>query len=588
MEEARKVETERIDTLPVLIEWLKQMKVDEIIDDHTQAHGLWGGISKGVLGMTWIAHLLMTGDHRKVRLNEMLQGTRRSLGVMLGCEIRESEFNDDRLGRLLKDLGRGETAEDLERELSAHCIRYYRLKTESAIVRIDTTSVAVHGDDDGGGVIAYGYSKDHRPDLRQFKVLMATLDPLGMPLLTQLVAGNSSDDGCYVPAYEEAVKTTGKDIMVIGDSKMSALATRAHLHSGGSRYITSLAMVGNTKEDMEQWVDAAVRGTVALTRVKSASADAIGRGYEVVRDQTYCADDSPVRGTWQERVLVMQSDEYAQAQETGLRQRLTTARTHLRALTARTGQGHRRYTTAEALHAACHSILEKYDVVGLIMVTLECECQTRTVNVQRGRPSKHTPPPPQRCIEEVRYKVSKIRIDSQALAARIARLGWRAYATNAQAHEWSLNDVVLAYRGEWRIEQGFHLLKGSPLSLAPVYLTKTEQIRGLLCLLSIAVRALTLIRYTVSQSLQQAGETLKGISPAYPHVTTNSPSAAMILTAFASITLAFVHHADQYFVHVSPLNTIQRRLLTLLHLPADLYQRIADILTSHHPLFSEA
>ncbi len=62
----------------------------------------------------------------------------------------------------------------------------------------------------------------------------------------------------------------------------------------------------------------------------------------------------------------------------------------------------------------------------------------------------------------------------------------------------------------------------------------------------------------------------------------------MILTAFASITLAFVHHADQYFVHVSPLNTIQRRLLTLLHLPADLYQRIADILTSHHPLFSEA
>ena len=170
MEEARKVETERIDTLPVLIEWLKQMKVDEIIDDHTQAHGLWGGISKGVLGMTWIAHMLMTGDHRKVRLNEMLQGTRRSLGVMLGGEIRESEFNDDRLGRLLTDLGRGETAEDLERELSAHCIRYYRLKTESAIVRIDTTSVAVHGDDDGSGVIAYGYSKDHRPDLRQFKV----------------------------------------------------------------------------------------------------------------------------------------------------------------------------------------------------------------------------------------------------------------------------------------------------------------------------------------------------------------------------------------------------------------------------------
>jgi transposase len=200
MKDERTVETERIDDLPVLIEWLKQMKVDAIIDDHTHAHGLWGGISKGVLGMTWIAHIIMTGDHRKVRLNEMLQGRRHSVGVLLGGEMRASEFNDDRLGRLLTDLGSGETAEAIEREMSAHCVRYYRLKTEQATVRIDTTSVAVHGDDDGEGVIAYGYSKDHRPDLKQFKVLMAALDPLGLPLLTQLVAGNSSDDGCYVPA----------------------------------------------------------------------------------------------------------------------------------------------------------------------------------------------------------------------------------------------------------------------------------------------------------------------------------------------------------------------------------------------------
>jgi transposase len=588
MKEERKVETERLDELPVLIEWLKQMKVDAIIDEHTQAHGLWGGMSKGVLGLTWIAQMIMTGDHRKVRLNEMLQRNRRSLGARLGCEIRASEFNDDRLGRLLKDLGSGETAEEMEREMSAHCIRYYRLKTEQATVRIDTTSVAVHGDDDGSGMIAYGYSKDHRPDLRQCKVLMATLDPLGLPLLTQLVAGNSSDDGWYVPAYEEAIKSTGTDIMVIGDSKMSALATRAHLHSGGSRYLTPLAMVGKTKADMVQWVEAAVTGTVALTRVKSASADAIGRGYEVVRAQTYRAED-PVRTvTWQERVLVLQSTEYARAQEASLRQRLTTARTHLTALTAGTGKGHRRYPSAEALYAACHSILEKHDVVGLLTVTLACEPQTRTRYAHRGRPRKDTPPPQPRRIEEVRYQVSKITRDSTALAARIARLGWRAYATTAAAQDWSLNDVVLAYRGEWRIEHGFHLLKGSPLSLAPVYLTKTEHIRGLLCLLSLAVRALTLIRYTVSQSLHHANETLKGIAPAYPHINTPSPSAAMILAAFASITLTVVQHATPSFVHVSPLNHIQHRLLALLHLPADLYQRIPDILTTHPPFFSEA
>jgi transposase len=588
MNEERTVATERIDDLPVLIEWLKQMKVDEVINNHTHAHGLWGGISKGLLGLTWIAHMIMTGDHRKVRLNEMLQRNRRSLGVMLGGEIRASEFNDDRLGRLLTDLGRGETAEEIECEMSTHCLRYYRLPTEQATVRIDTTSVAVHGDDDGSGVIAYGYSKDPRPDLRQFKVLMATLDPLGMPLLTQLVAGNRSDDGCYVPAYEEAIKSSGRDIMVIGDSKMSALATRAHLHRSGSRYLTPLAMVGTTKEDMEHWVDAAVTGRVSLTQVHSASADAVGRGYEVVREQRYHDTDRAVTVTWQERVLVMQSTEYARAQEVSLQQRLATARTALTALTARNGKGHRRYTTADALQAACHRICEKHVVEGLLTVTLEGERKTRTVSAQRGRPRKHPPLPPPRLIEEVSYQVRTIHTDAQALAARIARLGWRAYATNASAQEWSLNAIVLAYRGEWRIEQGFHLLKGSPLSLAPVYLTKTEHIRGLLCLLSLAVRALTLIRYTVSQSLHHAHETLKGISPAYPHLTTTSPSAAMILGAFASLTLTFAQQADQYFIHVSPLNLIQHRLLALLHLPADLYQRIADILSSYPPFLSEA
>ena len=123
--------------------------------------------------------MLMTGDHRKVRLNELWQRTRRGLGVMLGCEVRANEFNDDRLGRLLTALGSGETAEEIEREMNAHCLRYYRLSSAHATVRIDTTRVAVHGDDDGSGVSAYGYRKDHRPDLRQFKVLMATLDPLG-------------------------------------------------------------------------------------------------------------------------------------------------------------------------------------------------------------------------------------------------------------------------------------------------------------------------------------------------------------------------------------------------------------------------
>ena len=140
-------------------------------------------------------------------------------------------------------------------------------------------------------------------------MLLATRDPLGMPILTQRVAGNSSDEEWDMPAYAEALKTTGKDSMVIGDSKMSARATRAYLQGCGARYLTPVARVGKTKADRAQWVDAAVTGTVSWTRVQSASADAIGRGYEVVREQTSSDADSPVTVNWQERVLVMHAEE---------------------------------------------------------------------------------------------------------------------------------------------------------------------------------------------------------------------------------------------------------------------------------------
>lgn len=44
-----------------------------------------------------------------------------------------------------------------------------------------------------------GHSKDHRPDLAQVKIMLATLDPLGWTEATQVVEGNKADDPLYEP-----------------------------------------------------------------------------------------------------------------------------------------------------------------------------------------------------------------------------------------------------------------------------------------------------------------------------------------------------------------------------------------------------
>ena len=56
--------------------------------------------------------------------------------------------------------------------------------------------------------------------------------------------------------------------------------------------------------------------------------------------------------------------------------------------------------------------------------------------------------------------IKKVTVKLTQLTAQIARLGWRAYVTNATTKQWPMHDVIIAYRGEWRIEHGFHMLKG--------------------------------------------------------------------------------------------------------------------------------
>src|SRR5205085_8061180 len=89
--------------------------------------------------------------------------------------------------------------------------------------------------------LQFGHSKDD-PDRPQFKIAAAVLDPLGMPLATAVVPGNTSDDPLYVPAITAVRQSLGVGGRTyVGDCKMAALATRAFVASGGDFYLCPLA-----------------------------------------------------------------------------------------------------------------------------------------------------------------------------------------------------------------------------------------------------------------------------------------------------------------------------------------------------------
>ena len=228
--------SERMDELPLLIYWLKQMQVDMIID-HVLGlpHGNWEGLSYGELALVFIAHMVMSCTHFLSPVEEWAAKHLTSLSQALGKPVRAQDCTDDRLAVVLTHLGDAQArpGEAIEAELGQHLIRAYALPTDTA--RIDLTTVSVHHQPQGeDGLLRFGRSKDQRPDLRQFKAVLGTLDPVGLPLATAVLSGEQADDPHYVPAWERLVTTIGRpDFLAVGDCKLASLANRAHIQRRG-------------------------------------------------------------------------------------------------------------------------------------------------------------------------------------------------------------------------------------------------------------------------------------------------------------------------------------------------------------------
>ena len=218
-EEPVSVETERIDDIPLLIKTVEQTGIAQIIDTVVHRHGNRHGLSLGWLTGSWLTYILSLSDHRMCEVEQWAEDHTQTLNRLLPVEVDSKDFTDDRLASVLYALSKDSNWRPIEHSLGQRLIRVYHLPEDT--VRLDTTTVSVHHDTEDTELFRLGHSKDHRPDLPQFKVMLATLDPLGLPLATLPVAGNCVDGELYLPAIDEAVKIIGSGgRLYIGNAKM--------------------------------------------------------------------------------------------------------------------------------------------------------------------------------------------------------------------------------------------------------------------------------------------------------------------------------------------------------------------------------
>jgi transposase len=200
MEEIHNIITERVDDIPLLLAQMQQMGLPALLDEPFPTHGNWQGLSLGWVSTIWLSSILSQGDHRLVHVEPWVGKRLWTLRATTGQAVKRLDFTDDRLEIVLQHFNDDTRWAAFASALHQHTVRVYELPTER--VHIDSTSASAYTTVTEDGLFQFGHSKDYRPDLPQGKVMQAVLDPLGMPLATDVVSGERADDPRYVPCIE--------------------------------------------------------------------------------------------------------------------------------------------------------------------------------------------------------------------------------------------------------------------------------------------------------------------------------------------------------------------------------------------------
>ncbi len=564
--------TERVDDVALLIGQMVKMGLPEVLDRHIPRHWTQRGLSWGWTAVIWLAYIGTEGDHRKVSVETYLKGMHHTLSHLTAQVIAPLDFSDDRLSHLLKHLSKPTYWHQIEHDLNARSIDVYPLPQD--VLRCDATTVSGDHKVTAEGLFQFGHSKDD-PTRPQIKVMIGSLDPMGMPLATDVLSGERADDGLYLPIIERirtGVQTTG--LLFVGDCKMSALDTRAYLARHQDCYLSPLPLTGATAEAMDAWITTGVRKGEAgeLERIWRTN----DRGHEVLAAEGYefertCgAPDGDME--WRERVLVVRSPMHATQQAAGLEKRLRHAETQLTALTPPRGRGKRQITDEATLVEAIALVLTAHRVDGLLSVAWEKQVEQTTHYVGRGRGSLSRE---KRVIQKTRSHITHIARQEDTIVARRQRFGWKTFVTNAGPKRLSLQDAVLGYRNEYRVERIFHRLK-SRVHIAPLFVKLNDQIEGLTYLLTLGVRVLTVMEFVLRRSLQNDHAKLPGLHPENKTKMTDTPTAERILKAFANVSLTIIQNAagEDILRRLTPLSGLQKDILQRLGLDAALYGQL--------------
>lgn len=434
---------------------------------------------------------------------------------LLGEGIAPEHLNDDRLGRVLDKLyDAGLTSVFVTIALKA--ARHFKVNSNS--LHLDSSSFHVHGEyqtnsepdgEEAGITIQYGYSRDHRPDLKQFIVDLMCSGDGDIPLYLRVADGNEADCAAFSSILKQFRQQWQLDALFVADAALYGLENIQQMKS--LRWLSRVpATLASAQLLLEQ--------TSAEILAESSIA-----GYKIAEFGSYY-------GGVKQRWLLVESEARKKADlkqlDKRLAKHLSSSQSQLRILSKQ----------EFACEADARDAVKRLNRQLRFHQLSEISLTKHFAHSKSGRPRQNAQP---KCY----YLVSATAIEQlEAIELEYRRAGRFLLATNVlDSGELSNSELLQEYKAQQSTERGFRFLKDPMFFTSSVFLNSPHRVAALAMVMGLCLLVYSLGQRALRIALQQAKQTISN----QLNKPTSTPTLRWVFQCFMSIHLVTIEGVQQ-------------------------------------------
>ena len=533
-------QTERLDHLGIVAGVCREVGIAEWLDKRAGENRR--SVSVGTATVAMILNGLGFSNRQLYLVPQFFAN--KPVEHLLGEGITADMLNDDSLGRTLDGIYENDVT-TLFAGLAFQARQRFDIKAQ--YLHVDTTSFSVSGEyatkeeeDPVPIAITYGYSRDHREDLKQWMLALATTHDGDVPVFLRPLDGNSSD--------KEHLSAAVKEVM-------SQL--REQLPQEQEQRIVVFDSGGYSEANMKSYNEAKIRCITRVPETCTAAKTALKEEYEQWHPLSDGSGD-----------YVAHTMDLPQGKE-----RWIIVRSHARLLAAK-----------EQMEKKAKKTQEKWEkkLWHLSVRTFSCEkdAQEAWKQAMKGKPSwlvatftlrseaRHAHPgKPKKDASPhkiVWHLIPTLSIDESEVQAQIKKDACFIIATNIlDEQELSHEQVITTYKEQGGVERGFRFLKDPLFFASSVFVKKPERVVALSFIMVLALLVYRLAEHLLRFRLAQTEETI----PNQINKPTKRPTMRWIFQCFEGIDLLHIRIGSRWQTQILGLQALHHKVLRLLGPP---------------------